>query len=97
MKLFYSTNTWHSQPQPDEDRLQLYNFIAQKENWRIVQLPNGYYQTERQDMHDSNIWYDVTRRDSIEAAEAAIDSTIEHYSAKVEFAKGPKVVKTFKK
>jgi hypothetical protein len=97
MKLFYSTNTWSSQPQPDEDRLELYKFIAQKENWRIVQLPNGYYQTERQDMKDPDMWYDVTRRESIEAAEAAIDQTIEHYSTKVEFAKGPKVVKTFKK
>ena len=97
MKLFYSTNTWHSQPQPDENRLEFFKYIANKENWRIVQLPNGYYQTEYQDMEDENSWIDVTRRDSVEAAEAAIDATIEHYSKKIEFANGPKVIKTFKK
>ncbi len=97
MKLFYSTNTWHSQPQPTEDRLKFFKHIAEKENWRIVQLPNGYYQTEHQDIEDEESWVDVTRRDSVEAAEAAIDATIEHYSNKIEFANGPKVVKTFKK
>jgi len=31
----------------------------------------------------------------MDGAEAAIDSSIEHYSKKLEFANGPKVVKTF--
>ena len=31
-----------------------------------------------------------------EAAETAIDKTVEHYKKKVEFLNGPKVVKTFK-
>ena len=40
-------------------------------------------------------WIDVTRRETIAGAEAAIDSSIEHYTKKLEFTKGPKVVKTF--
>ena len=31
----------------------------------------------------------------IESAEAAIDGSVEHYNKRLEFAKGPKVVKTF--
>ena len=31
-----------------------------------------------------------------QAAEAAIDRSVEHYAKKVDFLKGPKVVKTFK-
>jgi len=31
-----------------------------------------------------------------EGAEAAIDGSVDHYSKKIEFLKGPKVVKTFK-
>jgi hypothetical protein len=41
-------------------------------------------------------WKDVTRRETMEAAETSIDKTIEHYEKKVEFINGPKVVKTFK-
>ena len=44
-----------------------------------------------------DIWHDVTRRETIEGAEAAIDGSIEHYKKKIEFTKGPKVVKTFNK
>ena len=33
---------------------------------------------------------------TIESAEAAIDGSIEHYEKKLDFVKGPKVVKTFK-
>jgi len=38
----------------------------------------------------------VTRRETIEGAEQAIDGSVEHYAKKVDFLKGPKVVKTFK-
>jgi len=37
----------------------------------------------------------VTRRETIEGAEKAIDGSVEHYAKKVDFLKGPKVVKTF--
>ena len=47
-------------------------------------------------MSEEDTWHDVTRRETIGGAEAAIDSSIEHYSKKLEFTKGPKVIKTFK-
>ena len=96
MTVYYQTNSWSSQPQPTEDRLELWNHIADKANWRIVQLPNGYDQTEYQDLRKDDEWVDITRRETMEAAETSIDSTIEHYNKKLEFIKGPKVVKTFK-
>ena len=91
---YYKTNTWTSQPQISEDQINLWKHLAEKKNWRIVQLPNGFYQTEYQDQEDN--WNDVTRRETIEGAETAIDGSIEHYNKKLDFMKGPKVVKTFK-
>ena len=44
--------------------------------------------------NDKN-WCDVTRRETIEGAEAAIDGSVDHFSKKLEGTKGPKVVKTF--
>ncbi len=41
-------------------------------------------------------WVDVTRRETMEGAEAAIEGSVEHFSKKIEYIKGPKVVKTFK-
>ena len=96
MTFYYSTNTWSSQSQPDENRLKLWNHIADKANWRIVELQNGYYQTEYQDPRNEDAWKDVTRRETLESAEKSIDTTIDHYKKKVEFINGPKVVKTFK-
>ncbi len=91
---YYKTNTWTSQPQISEDQINLWKHLAEKKNWRIVQLPNGFYQTEYQDQKDT--WNDVTRRETLEGAETAIDGSIEHYNKKLDFMKGPKVVKTFK-
>tara|TARA_Y100001937_G_scaffold98141_1_gene133823 strand:+ start:2691 stop:2978 length:288 start_codon:yes stop_codon:yes gene_type:complete len=91
---YYKTNTWTSQPQISEDQINLWKHLAEKKNWRIVQLPNGFYQTEYQDQEDN--WNDVTRRETLEGAETAIDGSIEHYNKKLDFMKGPKVVKTFK-
>jgi hypothetical protein len=93
MTFYYQTRTWNSQPQISEDQVNLWKHLAEKKNWRIVQLPNGFYQTEYKDQDDT--WIDVTRRETIEGAEAAIDGSIEHYNKKLEFIKGPKVVKTF--
>ena len=91
---YYKTNTWNSHPQIDEETIKMWKHLADKKNWRIVQLPNGFYQTEYLDLDEN--WVDVTRRETIESAEAAIDGSIEHYNKKLEFTKGPKVVKTFK-
>tara|TARA_Y100000401_G_scaffold62405_1_gene49575 strand:+ start:694 stop:987 length:294 start_codon:yes stop_codon:yes gene_type:complete len=93
---YYKTNTWNSQPQISEETIEAWKHLAKKKNWRIVQLPNGFYQTEYQDIENKDVWHDVTRRETMEGAESAIDGSIEHYKKKVEFLKGPKVVKTFK-
>ena len=104
MTYFYATRSWSSQPQLTEETIKTWRHLAEKKNWRIVQLPNGFFQNEYKDAErdcdnkkcDCNRWNDVTRRETIEGAEAAIDGSIEHYAKKLEFTKGPKVVKTFK-
>ena len=92
---FHKTSTWSSQPHLKET-VDAWQHLAEKKNWRIVQLPNGYYQTEYQDIEDEDVWHDVTRRETLESAEAAIDGSVNHYTKKLDFVKGPKVVKTFK-
>ena len=95
MTLYYQTHSWNSQPQVSEKTQNLWKQIAEKKNWRITQLPNGFYQTEYQDP-DSEEWMDVTRRETLEGAESAVNASVEHYKKKIEFLNGPKVVKTFK-
>ena len=95
MTFYYQTQSWTSRPQISEETLNLWKHLSEKKNWRITQLPNGFYQTEYQDPNEDT-WNDVTRRETIEGAESAIDGSVEHYAKKVEFLKGPKVVKTFK-
>ena len=98
MTYFYSTRSWSSQPQPriSEETITSWKHLAEKKHWRIVELPNGFYQTEYQDPNNKDTWSDVTRRETLEGAEKAIDASIEHYAKKLEFIDGPKVVKTFK-
>ena len=99
MTYFYSLTSSMGQPktpQISEETIKAWKHLAEKKNWRIVQLPNGYFQTEPRDLELEDKWYDVTRRETIEAAEIAIDGSVEHYQKKVDFIKGPKVVKTFK-
>ena len=93
--IYYKTNSWSGQPQINEETIAFWKHLADKKNWRISQLPNGYYQTEHRNIDNEDVWHDVTRRETIESAEAAIDGSIEHYVKKLEFVKGPKVVKTF--
>mgnify|MGYP003658018226 CR=1 FL=1 len=95
MTFYYQTSSWSSQPQISEDQITLWKHIADKKNWRITQLPNGFYQTEYQNPEKEDAWIDVTRRETLEGAESAIDASISHYAKKLEFIKGPKVVKTF--
>ncbi len=92
---YYRSSTWGREPQAvPQETVSLWEKISQKENWRITQLPNGYYQAEYQDLDDE--WIDATRRETLEGAESAIDASIQHYEKKLDFLKGPKVVKTFK-
>ena len=95
MTLYYQTHSWNRQPQVSEKTQNLWKQIAEKKNWRITQLPNGFYQTEYQDP-DSEQWMDVNRRETLEGAESAVNASVEHYKKKIEFLNGPKVVKTFK-
>ena len=98
MTYFYKTYSWgnNSTQGISEETRTLWEHIAKKENWRIVQLPNGFFQAEYKDPNEEEKWIDVTRRETLESCEAAIDGSIDHYSKKLEFLKGPKVVKTFK-
>ena len=114
MTYFYSLSSSMSQPQQPqitEETINIWKHLSQKKHWRIVQLPNGYFQTEHKEMCNCTCskseecdkaqscickWYDVTRRETMKAAEAAIDGSVDHYQKKVDFLKGPKVVKTFK-
>ena len=95
--LYYQTSTANvgGHIKTDEKTKKQWEHLANKENWRIVQLPNGYYQTEVSNP-ENNSWHDVTRRETMDSAEAAIDGSVEHFSKKLEATKGPKVVKTFK-
>ena len=96
MTFYYQTSSWNSQPQITEEAKKLWKHIVQKKNWRIVQLPNGFYQTEYLDPDSEDTWIDVTRRETIEGAEQAIDASINHYEKKLAHIRGPQVVKTFK-
>ena len=95
MTFFYKTTSWSGSSSVNQETINFWKHLAAKANWRIVQLPNGYFQTEYKHPEEED-WMDVTRRETIEAAEQAIDASIEHYSKKVELSKGPVVVKTFK-
>ncbi len=94
--IYYKTNTWSGQPQVPEETINHWKFLSEKKNWRITELPNGYYQTECKQTAKEE-WFDVTRRETIESAEQAIDDSIEYYTRRLSFLKGPKVVKTFDK
>lgn len=76
-----------------EEAKKTWKRYSKKKNWRITQLSNGYYQTEWKD--SNNNWVSVTRRETIDGAEKAIDSSIKHYEQKLKLAEGPIVVKTF--
>ena len=93
--LYYrGTSSTHT-IKPNEKTSNQWKHLADKKNWRITQLSNGFYQTEVNDPENDLNWHDVTRRETIEGAEAAIDGSINHFSKKLEATKGPKVVKTF--
>ena len=95
--LYYKTSTWAQNPQIDDKTKAQWEHLAEKKNWRITQLPNGYYQTEVSNPEKEGKWTDVTRRETLEGAESAIDGSIEYFTKKLEATKGPKIVKTFDK
>jgi hypothetical protein len=93
--LYYKTSTYTSNQKPNQETINQWQHLAEKKNWRITQLPNGFYQTECLNPDIEDQWQDVTRRETIEGAETAIDGSVKHFTDKLEATKGPKVVKTF--
>ena len=93
--LYYKTSTYSGTPKVNENTINQWKHLSDKANWRITQLPNGFYQTECLNPDKDSEWHDVTRRETIDGAEAAIDGSIDHFAKKLEATKGPKVVKTF--
>ena len=91
---FLYTSGFAAATRPYQRVIDIWKYITEKKNWRIVQLPNGFFQTEYLNP-ETEQWTDVTRRETMDGAEAAINGSIEHYAKKLEFLKGPKVVKTF--
>ena len=92
--LYYKTSTYTSNQKPNEKTINQWKHLSDKKNWRITQLPNGFFQTECKHETETT-WHDVTRRETIEGAEAAIDGSVDHFLKKVESTAGPKVIKTF--
>ena len=93
--LYYKTSTYSGTPKVNENTINQWKHLSDKKNWRITQLPNGFYQTECLNPDRESEWHDVTRRETIDGAEAAINGSIDHFAKKLEATKGPKVVKTF--
>jgi hypothetical protein len=80
---YYRSTTGASQPKVSEKTISEWKHLAEKKNWRITQLPNGYYQTEVNSPDNKEKWVDVTRRETMEGAEAAIEGSVEHFSKKI--------------
>ena len=93
--LYTRTNTWSSAPQPTEETIKAWKHISQKKNRSSHPSALAPPHTEYRNIDDPEIWTDVTRRETIAGAEQAIDASVEHYAKKLEFTKGPKVIKTF--
>ena len=96
MTLLYQPNAWTSQPHLPDETLTLWQHVHQTQHWPLLHLQNAFYQTEYQDPNKKDSWIDATRRETIEDAEQAIDSSIDHYKTKWAYLHGPQVVKTFK-
>jgi hypothetical protein len=94
--IYYKSSTYTTEPKISDKQIAEWKHLADKKNWRITQLPNGYYQTEVNNPENEDKWVDITRRETMEGAENAVDNSVDHFSKKIEFIKGPKVVKTFK-
>ena len=93
--LYYRSTSTTYPIKPNEKTIDEWTHLSEKKNWRITQLPNGFYQAEVSNPENEKDWHDVTRRETLKGAENAIDGSIDHYSKKLEAMKGPKVVKTF--
>ena len=62
MTFFYQTQSWNSQPQVTQETIELLKHLSETSKWRIVQLANGFYQTDHQHVNEKDSWHDDTRR-----------------------------------
>ena len=92
--LYYKSSYTADTNKPNEKTIEQWKHLSEKKNWRITQLPNGFYQTEVSEP-DTEEWHSVTRRETVEGAETAINGSIDHFLKKLEAIQGPKVIKTF--
>ena len=44
-------------PQITEETINVWKHLSKKKHWRIVQLPNGYFQTEHRDLVEKAVSY----------------------------------------
>ena len=93
--IYYKTSSTTGNIKPNEKTISQWKHLSEKKNWRITQLPNGFYQTECLNPDNEKEWHDLTRRETIGGAESAINGSVKHFADKLESTKGPKVVKTF--
>ena len=96
MTYLYYKSSSNGTVKPNEKTINQWKHLSEKKNWRITQLPNGFYQTECLNPDSEDNWHDVTRRETVEGAETAINGSVDHFSKKLEAIQGPKVIKTFK-
>ena len=93
--LYYSSTSTTQATKPGKQEITEWTHMSDKSKWRIAQLPNGFYQTEVSNPNEDDSWHAVTRRETLEGAESAIDGSVDYFTNKLEATKGPKVVKTF--
>ena len=93
--LYYSSTSTTHTAKPGKHEIAEWTHMSDKSKWRITQVPNGFYQTEVSNPKEEESWHSVTRRETMEGAESAIDGSIDYFAKKLEATKGPKVVKTF--
>ena len=93
--LYYSSTSTTHTAKPGKHEIAEWTHMSDKSKWRITQLPNGFYQTEVSNPNEDDSWHAVTRRETLEGAESAIDGSVDYFTNKLEATKGPKVVKTF--
>ena len=58
---YYRSTTSTSEPKISDKTMAEWKHLAEKKNWRITQLPNGYYQTEVNSPDQEDKWVDITR------------------------------------
>ena len=93
--LYYKPSSTTHTMKSNKQEIADWTHMSNKSKWRITQLPNGYYQTEVSNPKEDDNWHAVTRRETLEGAESAIDGSVDYFSKKLDATKGPKVVKTF--